>query len=83
MLNTNEKARDQVWCLATIDQCMGDGAQIDIFQLTASRYAPGQACDAQTPFFQHFRNDVGCRLAFAGEIGGQNDFLHQAIVATL
>ena len=38
---------------AAIDECMGDGAQIYIFQFAACRHAPGQAGHAQTLLANH------------------------------
>jgi hypothetical protein len=62
---------------------MGNGAQIDIFQLTARWHTPGQARHSQTTFLEHFRDYMGGGLALAREIGGQYDLFHMAIIAAL
>ena len=62
---------------------MGNGAQVDILQLASSWHTTRQTRDSQTAFFEHFGNHVGCCLTLTREIGGQNDFLDQAVVAAL
>ena len=57
MKNTESSVCQVSTRLATIDKCVGDGAQIDIFKFTSSRYASGQPRDAQASLLQHFSND--------------------------
>src|SRR6476469_7174207 len=55
---------------------MRNGAKVDVFKFTADRNATCQASDLNATVFQGLANDMGRRLSFSGEVGGQNHLLH-------
>ena len=68
---------------AAIDQGMGNGAQVHIFQFAAGGYAARQAGDLQAQRLEHFGNHMGRGLTLGGEIGGEDHFAQLRLTAAL
>ena len=66
-----------------VDQRVGNGSEIDVFQFTAHRHSARQTGAGHPARLEQFTDDVGGGLAFGGEIGGQNHFFDHAIAGAL
>src|SRR5215204_3828070 len=58
---------------AAFQQRLGNGARVDILELTAKRHPARDAAHAHPAGAQHLGDVVRGRLALIGEIGSEND----------
>ena len=64
---------------ATIDEGVGDRAEVDVLELAADRHAARQACDANAARAQRLGEDVRGGLALGGEVGRDDHLLDAAV----
>jgi hypothetical protein len=67
--------------VAPLAQCLRHGCGVGILQFAAHRQTARDAADLEPARMQQFGEVMRGRLALVGEIGGENDFLDQAVGA--